>query len=82
MAAVVSTVSRYDLTIDVSRKNQPNKNNLTQHKPLLLFSQSFKTVAYKQQDGAFQLRIKVGVVYVGRCTDFEAFKRRAVLNYR
>ena len=61
MAAIVSIVSEFGLTIKVHSRNQPNKSKLVLCKPL--FHSNLKQM-YKVTSWSTSV-IKVGVVYVG-----------------
>ena len=80
MAAVVSVVSRCDLSIDVHCENQPKKGKLELYKPSTPFNSCLKWLYTCNEMKHFSY--KGGVLYMGIIYTSKTFKRRVDLGYR
>ena len=80
VAAIVGIVSRHALTIEVRRRNQPNKSNPALYKELPHFYSHLKQL-YILSNKTEHFSYKVGCGICGR-THVKMLKRKAGLGYR
>ena len=79
MSAVISIISRHDLSIGADCGNQPNKSKLALYKPLLHFNSHLRQLYTSNKTECFSYKGGFGVC--GHHTHINMFKRIAGLGY-